>query len=614
MRLAILGALEVRDDDQLLPLGPLKQRIVLGLLLCRANQIVSVAALTDALWDDDPPRTAHKNLQVYISSLRKMIGTGSTERNGARLLHRPPGYLIQVGAEHLDSLRFNDLGRRGRRAMRDGDAVTAVNLLGQAVRMWRGPALPDLISAASIATEVEQLHEQFLATYEDWAEAKLALGQHTDLLDSVGGLVRRYPFRERLRHVQMLALFRSGRHTEALAQYDAMRQGLARELGLQPSPVLTRLYESILSGSRSLEVAAPGRLPPISVRTSHAPQSNLIRDVADFTGRAGQVQALLTLLGAAADGTIAAISGAAGAGKTALAVHCAHRVGSRFPDGRIIVRMRAGDGSPRTTSEVVDDLLRASNPGGTPSGGPQERAALLRELTAERQILLVLDDAVTEAQVRAVLEVADDSVVVVVTSRHRLGGLESAVHIPLEPMPDDEAAALLGRLVGPQRIAADRAAARRLTEICGGLPLVIRIVGAKLGGLRHLPLARYAERLSDERRLLDELIAGDLEVRSRLASSFRDLSRADQETLRCLASLPGPTFAASDVADALGIDAVRAEDAIERLIEAHLVNAEAGDVVAHISGFGPFYALPSLIRLFVREMIGREPLTGSRDS
>jgi hypothetical protein len=210
---------------------------------------------------------------------------------------------------------------------------------------------------------------------------------------------------------------------------------------------------------------------------------------------------------------------------------------------------------------------------------------------------------VTEDQVRSILSAVGDGVVVVVTSRHHLPGLESAVHLALEPMPEAAALALLSRLVGPDRVAAEPETARRIAAVCCGLPLAIRIVGAKLAGLRHLTLARYAERLDDEGRLLDELVAGDLEMRSRLATWYQSLGPGDRATLHCLASLADTTFGAPEVASSLGTDVPRAEAAIERLIEAHLVQARADDeVLAHVGGSAECYSLPSLIRVFVRQL------------
>jgi hypothetical protein len=460
--------------------------------------------------------------------------------------------------------------------------------------------LPDLVSILRIAIEAKQLREQYLTAYEDWTDAKLALGHHADLVESVDELARRHPYRERLRYAQMLALYRSGRQTEALARFDSLRQSLAKELGLQPSPVLTRLYESILAGDQGLDVIPAGRLAPISVRAVAAERTSLTRDIADFTGRARRIDQLLELLRSPRPGGVTTITGPTGVGKSALAVHCAHQVGDHFPGGRVLVCLRSRDGQGRPTTEVLGDLLRGLGWTGTLPDDCGERAALVRESVSGRATLFVLDDAVDVEQIRSVTTAVGDGSVVV-TSRRHLGGLESAVHLVVDPMADAEALELLSRLIDPNRVKEEPDAARRLVASCHGLPLLVRIVGAKLNGLRHLSLARYAGRLADRRLLLDELVAGDLQVRSRLAQSLRDVTSDDRAVLRQLAAMPESTFTAADAAVVLRTGVVEAERAIERLIEAHLVQASAEEVEMHVYERDVRYALHALVQVLVSE-------------
>jgi DNA-binding SARP family transcriptional activator len=454
LRFSILGPLEIHDGESPVTVAARKQRVTLGLLLCRANRIVSVDALSDALWDATPPRTAHKNLQVYVSALRKLVERDSSP---TRLTHTPPGYTIHIGPNELDALRANDLAAAGRLALRGGEVATAVELLGQAVRLWRGPVLPDLVAVPSIAAEARRLGEHHLGAYEDWGEAKLALGHHLDLTIELDELVRRHPLRERLRYVHLLALYRSGRQTEALSQYEGLRQRLARELGLAPSPALTRLYESILASDPGLDGSPLSRAAPIAVRTATGP-SGLARDITDFTGRTAEVARLLGALDAAGPGAVLTIHGPTGVGKTTLAVHCAHRRGDRFADGRVLVPMRHPDGARRPVVDVLADAVRALAVAGVTQPDEAEAAALLRESTRGRRVLVLLDDAADEAQVRPVLAATGEAVVVI-TSRRRLGGLESAAHLPLAPMPEPDIVALLARLAGAERVAAEPAGA-----------------------------------------------------------------------------------------------------------------------------------------------------------
>ncbi|MFC4031840.1 BTAD domain-containing putative transcriptional regulator [Streptomyces polygonati] len=593
LRFGILGALEAHTGARALRLGPLKQRIVLGLLLCRANRVVSVDAFCDALWSGRPPRTAHKNLQVYVSALRKELrGCGDrSDDEGQALIRRPPGYLIQVRSEQLDLLRFEELARGGRLAVRGGDLTHAAHLLGTAVSMWRGPALSDLASVPALANEAEQLEERYLTVYEDWCQAELALGHHAQHVDDIDGLARRHPYRERLRHAQMLALYQSGRQTEALAQFEAMRQMLVRDLGMQPSPVLARLYEAILSGDAALDPSPAPQARPIVIRHD---RTQLPADLADFTGRAAQVRRLTERVGSPAANPVTVITGPPGVGKTALAVHGAHQVAERFPDGRLLVRLRTPQGRPRPAAEVLVELLRRIGVSGQLPRGPQERAALYRTHLAELRMLVVLDGAFDEAQVRPMLPGAGESRAVV-TSRRRLLGLEAAEHLDLPPMDEPEALDLLGRLIGAERAAAEPVTARLLVETCGLLPLPVRIVGANLAGLSHLTLAHYARRLADERQLLDELTAGDLRVRPRLESCYQDLHPHDRATLRRIGLLPDQPFGLREAAIALGTALPAAEKALESLMAAHLLLVHAW------STDGPCYRLPVPFRAYARE-------------
>lgn len=611
LRFRILGALEAHAGALPLQLGPLKQRIVLGLLLTRANRVVSVDALCEALWSDAPPRTAHKNLQVYVSALRKALrgdtgpGAEPGQDGGGHqvLVRRTPGYLIHVEREQLDLLRFEELARGGRLAMRSGDSTQAARLLGAALGMWRGPALSDLIQVPALASEAGQLEDRYLTVYEDWCQAELVLGHHAQHVDDIDGLARRHPYRERLRYAQMLALYQSGRQAEALAQYDAMRQGLVRNLGMQPSPVLGRLYEAMLRGDPSLEPPAAVRPKPVTLRTD---RSQLPRDLADFTGRAAQVKELAAALGGAGTHRGTAISGLAGVGKTALAVHCAHQVGRQFPDGRLLVTLRAGEGSrPRPAAEVLAELLRGAGASGPLPRALDERAALYRTLLADRRMLVVLDGARDEAQVRPLLPGAGESRVLL-TSRRRLVGLEDVDHLDLMPMDESEGVDLLARLIGPHRVDKEPVAARRLVAVCGLLPLPLRIVGANLAALRHLTLDHYARRLADEGQLLDELVAGDLRVRPRLDSVYADLHPDDRATLRRIGLLAEGAFSLHEAARVLGTGPAHAEKAVERLIAAHLVVVQAWGS----DTYDACYRLPYPVRVYARERAREEERTG----
>ncbi|MFF3499797.1 BTAD domain-containing putative transcriptional regulator [Streptomyces sp. NPDC003247] len=587
VRFSVLGPLSVRAGGGPLPLGPLKQRLVLAMLLCRPNTYVSVDRLTYAVWGDEPPRTARKNLQVYVCALRRILA-----RAGDRLVHGPGGYLLRVAEPELDALRFQALARAGRQAAADGSPQTAAGLFDQARRLWTGPPLPELGCSELVRAHADQLAGRYLAVSEDWAEAALESGQSWEVAEVTGELLAQHPLRERLRAALMTALHRSGRRAEALAVYEELRQHLSRELGLAPSPALTALYGSLLSddggdrGAVRPERAGPRRGPVVP--------TVLPPDVPDFTGRDEQ---LGELLAAAADGgVVALVSGPAGAGKTALAVHAAHRSADRCPDGRIHLRLREPDGSRRSPESLAAELLRYTGRAGGPPGHAEQAAALWRAWLAPRKVLLVLDDAPDEASVRPLLPGTGASTVVV-TARTRLAGLAGTRRVDVPPYSVAEALELLGHITGPERLRGDPAAAERIVRACGTLPLAVRVAGLKLTVLRHMPLAEYADRLADQRSVLDELAVGDLDVRALVAEEWRRLDDAHRAALLRLAAPDAPVFTVERAAAVLGCTPDAALRRVEGLIEAGLVLSPTSEVTAHAA----VYALPHFTRLLARE-------------
>ncbi|ROV64807.1 AfsR/SARP family transcriptional regulator, partial [Streptomyces globisporus] len=331
----LLGPLTARRDGRELPLGPRKQRLVLATLLARPNTPVPVDVLTDAVWPDDPPRTARKNLQVYISAARALLGPagdGGTDR----LVHGCGGYLLRIAEGELDTLRFGSLARAGRAAAERGDLPGAARQLREALDLWEGPPLNDLRDSAGVADEADRLEARCLTVYEDWAEAEIELGRGGVAVDGLRDLVERHPLRERLRAAWMNSLHQSGRQAEALAVYDDYRQLMARELGLEPSPAMAGLYRSMLGRGREARRPAARRETPAPVA--------LPAGTGAFTGRREELRDLLDVLGSGEE-RVVVVSGPGGAGKSALAVRAAQLLADPFPDGRVHVRVRGEDGT-----------------------------------------------------------------------------------------------------------------------------------------------------------------------------------------------------------------------------------------------------------------------------
>ncbi|MDQ7911473.1 BTAD domain-containing putative transcriptional regulator [Phytohabitans sp. ZYX-F-186] len=579
----LLGRLEVRKGGERVDLGPPKQRLVLALLLSRAGSVVPVDRLTEALWEGNPPRTARKNLQIYVAALRKIVGN--------RIRYVASGYVLDVEPEEFDLLRLERYATAGRRLLRDGDLPGAVAALDGAIRCWHGIPLTEFAGVPIAVNESDRLAARFLSAYEDWAEGQVALGHYAEVLDGIDEVAGRHPFRERLGVAKMTALAGCGRTAEALAYYDEIRQRMARELGIQPSPVLTALYQRILAGQSQ---PGPGGLSRAT--------NGLPRDLPDFVGRRDELNHLVDLLDAGGPAVdVVVLTGPAGVGKTVTAIRTARRLDGRFADGVMFVPLRARDGRPRPIHEVTVGLLRQLGYSGA-SPPPGEAVPLWRAWLAERRMLLVLDGAMDEDSVRALLPGLGDSRVLV-TSRLKLSGLDAVCRVALAELSTMECLDLLGRMVGAGRVVSDRYAAERLVEQCGRLPLAVRVLGTKLAMLPHIPISRYAERLADDQALFAELAAGDLSVQACLDDWIGSIAPPPRESLRQLACMPRPVFGRDEVVTALGAGTGSVDRTIATLLEASLLFVPDPEVAAHQE----MYGMSALLRRYVRALMTAPP-------
>ncbi|WP_406447725.1 NB-ARC domain-containing protein [Streptomyces sp. NBC_00876] len=588
LRVTLLGPLRASRNGLPLPLGPLKQRLVLAVLLTRPNAPVSLEELTDAVWPDAPPRTARKNLQVYVSTLRRVLDPDDL----GRLHHGPGGYVLHLTAQECDSLRFEELARLGDAEVRAGAPSRAARLYRQALDLWRHDPFSDLASRADVLrSAVERQHTRRLAVYEAWAEAQLESGDPAPVADTVDEMVSRHPLRERLRAAQLTALHRVGRRTEALAAYDECRQQLSRELGLEPGTALQCAYRSLLEDvapPRSRGGAAGSRLLP--------------PDLADFTGRARELEAVGAQLGREG-GPPVLLTGPAGVGKTALAVHIAHRLADRYPDGVVSTRLCAEDGSTRPWASVLAELARSLGCTERLPSDREEAATAWRSWLSGRRILLLLDDAPDAAALGPLLPPSGPTATLV-TSRSRLPCLESAHRTELPPLSAEEALDLLGSIIGRTRLAAEYAAAARIVNATGLLPFALRAGGNRLSVLRHMPLGQYADRLEHPLEALDELASGGLGVRARLAGAWARLPVPARDTLHALAALPEPAFSLPVAARALGLGGRDTQRALEGLIDVGVLAPPSCPEVSAHSAAGTeaaCYELPWLTLLFARE-------------
>ncbi|MFI2612896.1 BTAD domain-containing putative transcriptional regulator [Kitasatospora sp. NPDC018619] len=564
MEFHVLGPVGVRLDGVEAVLDGSKQRTVLAALLLADGRLVSDAQLTTALWGWNPPVTAAAQIYTHVSRLRKRLG------DGAQILRRRPGYLLRTDGSRFDLAEFEALATRGGEALAAGRHEEAAAALREGLALWHGQALADVAEHLAEA-ELPRLEETRLTAVERLGEAELALGRHPHLLPALTGLVAEHPLREGLRAQLMTALHRSGRQADALAVYHDGRHRLAEELGVDPGAALTAAYQAVLRGGPRPRPASrrPAAVTPLPRPTP----AMLPPDLLDFTGRCGQLAALREVLAGGASASQAVVTGMPGAGKTALAVHAAHACRAEFPDGQLYADLGGSTGEPVEPYTALGWFLNGLGvPAGSVPDTLEERVQLYRSHLARQRVLVVLDDALNDRQVRPLLP-GGGPARTVVTSRAALATLENARLVPVGAFTQHEAADLLARVVGPRRIAADPLAAERILRACGLLPLAVRVAGARLAGRPQWAPALLARQLDDPCHRFDALSSGGLDVREVLRSGYDQLPPSTRAAFLRLARLGPGAFPAQRAGDVLGAGPREAERVLDRLVEARLLEA-----------------------------------------
>ncbi len=609
MQFRLLGPVEIWDGEHAIPLAGGKPRTLLATLLLEPDRVVPADRLIDAIWGDDPPDTARALVQTYVSWLRRTLAdAGQADVIGTRA----PGYLLHTEGHEIDRevfLRHAAAGRAAAAQCRYDDAAAD---FAAALRQWRGSALGG-VDSALLAGEAAHLDELRLAVVEERCEVELHRGRHEALVAELTRLVERCPTREVLRRQLMVALYRCGRQADALTVYRTGRAALVDELGIEPGPALRAVHEAILRGDEKLLTPAPAaaRQPAEPATTRAWPVPGQLPGVpTDFTGRAAHIAALTDLLSPHGTGVpVVVLSGKGGTGKTTLATRVAHQLVERYPDGQLFVQLHGMSPTPSRPEEVLGRFLVAlGDPVPGPEAGLDERTERYRSLLAGRRVLVVLDDASGEAQVRPLLP-GRPGCAALVTARTRLAGLAGAQLRELDTLDPDEAAVLLARLLGADRVADEPAAAKRLAEQCGGLPLALRIVAARLAVRRHWSLDQLSTRLDDERRRLDELAVGDQEVRASIALSYHALDPQARTALRRLGALGLPDFTVWVLAALLDVDEDEGEGVVERLIDSQFLDYLRTDRVGQAR-----YQLHDLLRLYASERAEAEEEPAALDA
>ncbi|KAB2347015.1 AfsR/SARP family transcriptional regulator [Actinomadura rudentiformis] len=605
MEFRILGRLEIRSDDgEPITVSQPLIRSAISVLVLKSGQALSSDQLQALLWEpgadgDRADRTGA--IKTCVAGVRRVLSPDRV----------PPGhggYRLRLGdRDTVDLVTFRDLLVQAREARGRGDAPLAAELYERALALWRDPPLDDLPETSAVAGIAAGLLDERRVAREELVEIRLALGRHRALVPELRAWVLDDPLNEYLWAQLLLALYRSGRKTEALQAYDEAHEMLEQAAGSEPGPELQRMWHRIKVDDPDLNPHPPPHPAPgqdgHSAQAARPPRQPLARqlppDVRDFTGRETQRGRLRQLLASAAMATappVVQISGPPGVGKTSLALHVAHLVTPSFPDGQLYVQLAGASQTPRDPAAVLNEVLRAIGvaPADIPGTLP-ERAALYRSRLAGKRVLVVADDAAAPGQIQPLLP-GTPGCAILITSRNRSLGLDGAHLLALERLSRPEGLRMLGRIIGPHRVAAEEAAAARVVEACDGFPLAVRIVGARLAGRPTWPLAHMAGLLTEPERRLDHLVAGNTAVRALIEASYQSLDERARRAFRMLA-LAGPHDFAPWVVGVL-LDDPSAEEVVDTLVDKSLLSATGVDQVHQ-----PRYRLHDLLRDYAAEQL-----------
>ncbi|MDH6708750.1 DNA-binding SARP family transcriptional activator [Kitasatospora sp. MAA19] len=623
-RFSVLGLMRAQRGTTMLKVGSPQQQAMLAVLLLRPGHGASATDLIDALWGEEPPGTAMTTVRTYAWRWRKILRSEEPDATNV-LTSVGDGYRLVLPKHAVDAAQAEELAAQAERTAAAGEPQQARDLLNQALELWQGEPLTG-IPGPFAQRQRQRLQELWLTLLEERIALDLTLGRFSRCIPELTSLTTEHPLHERAYGLLMRALYQAGRQADALAVYRSARQLFLAELGVAPGPELDLLHQRILEGDPSLAAPTPSAVlrsgpvepaaprvesqdPPTgpAVTVADAPAgaaapagasapsprpAQLPPDAADFTGRTVLVERLGRALDAPGQQAlvIATVVGMGGVGKTALALHVAHRVRDAYPDGQLYADLRGADATPADPEAVLSGFLVALGvPADAVPEGLDARSALFRSAVDGRRLLLVLDNVHDSAQIRPLLPGAVGCAVLT-TSRTRLSGVPATVQADLGVFEPEEALELLGRTIGAERLAAESEAARELLLVCGHLPLAVRIVAARLAARPSWTVQTLGRRLAVERRRIDELRIGDLEVAAAFELSYRQLSPAQARAFRLVASVDGPDIGLHAAAALLDLDEYDAEDLLEALV----------DVAMMESPFPGRYRFHDLLRAFAR--------------
>jgi DNA-binding SARP family transcriptional activator/tetratricopeptide (TPR) repeat protein len=593
LEVCLLGPLTVTRSGSPVRLTARKLRSLLSILALSVGRPVSVDRLSAVVWGTDMPRDARRGIHIYVARLRALLGPDIVSTD-------PDGYRLAVPAEHIDVALFYRLLATAREG-RDGKRA----LLAEALRLWRGQPFEDVESAWLLQFEAPRLIETYLTAVEERIDLDLAAGRHGDLVGELSELTGRHPLRESLWARMLVVLQRCERPAEALSRYEVIRSRIADDLGVDPGPELQQIYADLLAGRPS----APASGVPASPVARPVPQQ-LPADLDVFAGRALELKELAAVLhGCRADSgpVVVSLHGSAGVGKTAVAVRWAHQIRDEFPDGQLYVDLRGFDpaGVVAEPGPVVRDFLDALGvPRQQLPGTESAQFALYRSILASKRMLVLLDNARSEEQLRPLLP-GGRGCLTVITSRSDLTGLVASggTHpIAVAPLSLEECRLMLVRRLGADRVTTELEAADDIIRHCGCLPLAIAAVAARAATRPSFALRELADELRRTAGTLNAFPGPDplTDVRAVFSWSLRALSR-DAERLFCLLSVhPGPEAPAEAAASLAGCPVEAVGPLLAELTRVNLLIEPSPDR----------FVMPALLRAYAHEQTN---LRGGRE-
>lgn len=586
----VLGPLEIRVGGRARPAGSPKLRTVLGVLLAKANLVVTHDELVDELWGTTPPASGLANIRSYVARIRQMLPAAEQQR----LRARSTGYSLAVEPAELDLSSYDELSALGHTALNKGDVVTAVLHLERAQGLWRGEAFEGVTCGPRLDALTCSLREKWLAGEENLLDARCRMGADISVVNALRAFTEANPYRERAWRLLVQSLDDMGARSSALAAYEEVRTLLARDLGIDPEPRLRELHTTILTGRRRV-VEGPA---PAAVQVPR----ELPADVPVLIGRDAELalldEALSPSSAAVNRPKIVTVFGPGGCGKTALAVHAAHRAASAFPDGQIFVELgNEEDAQPlRMPRRILRALLGSA--AAVPESLP-EASAMLRSATAGRRLLMVLDDVQSAEQVLGLIP-GNGSCTVLMTGRKIIRHPHPDTSVQLGTLPPAAAVDLLRTISGSHH---DESSAAAIAHACGGLPLALHVAGRLIANQPRWASGPLVKRLLDPAHRLDALTMEGQSVRDSLRRHHSVVAhRADELGRRAARLFDALTFAGGPVdarwvAAAIGGPSALAEAALDHLVEECLVErSRSGE-----------YRVHDLLRLYGTE-IGAEDL------